>query len=143
MNAECLRKAWLQKSGVVTGLRSGRAGQNTDKRHPLSSAAPQPRLTLTHGLALGGLVLAHTDAHLNSSIHAGRRVPTATLAGFSYRVLKKKRTNQLRRCKAKRHSAPVCPPEPPYRRRTPTCGSRCSPWCWRARATRRWRPRRC
>lgn len=68
---------------VFHSASSGRTGQNTDKRHPLSSAAPQPRFTFTHGLALGSLVLAHTDAHLNSCVQARRRGLTATLVGFS------------------------------------------------------------
>lgn len=82
-----VRWAWLRKSGVIIvfhSASSGRTGQNTDKRHPLSSAAPQPRFTFTHGLALGSLVLAHTDAHLNSCVQTRRRGLTATLVGFSY-----------------------------------------------------------
>lgn len=82
-----VRWAWLQKSDVTIvfhSASSGRTGQNTDKRHPLSSAAPQPRFTFAHGLSLGGLVLAHTDAHLNSCVQARRRGLTATLVGFSY-----------------------------------------------------------
>lgn len=79
-----VRWAWLQKSDVTIVFHSARTGQNTDKRHCLSSAAPQPRFTFTHGLSLGGLVLAHTDAHLNSCVQARRRGLTATLVGFSY-----------------------------------------------------------
>lgn len=79
---------------------SGRTGQNTDNRHPLSSAALQPGFTFTHGLALGSLILAHTDTHLHSCVQARRRVPAATLVGFSYIETngKEDRTNELQRC---------------------------------------------
>lgn len=95
---------------VIRSASSGRTGHNTDNRHPLPSAAPQPRFTFTHGLALGGLVLTHTDAHSYSRVRASRRVPAATLVGFSYiRDKRGRRNDKLAACEKRAQSQCVAP----------------------------------